>query len=152
MQAIKDEHLKLIKRIKDGKPKLKSLKHEINKRDKKQLEYFDKLVNMETAIDYTKLYYQSGNKYGDAFNFNEFGSMVDFYLKINTEIKTLVDGKSKLVKFRNLLYLLEKTVAHKNIHLIFSSSYFHLIMKKRLKYIKIRNYCSKVENESIVDS
>ena len=68
LQTIKDEQLKLIKRIKDEKPKLKSLKYLIDKRDKKQLKYFDKLVNMETTIDYTKLYYQSGNKNKGAFN------------------------------------------------------------------------------------
>ena len=63
----------------------------------------------------------------DAFSFNEFGSMVDFCQRINTEITTLEDGKSRLVSFRNLLHLLEKTIAHRNIHLVFSSSYFHLI-------------------------
>ena len=56
LQAIKDEHLKLVKRIKDEKPKLKSLKYQIDQRDKKQVKYFDRLVNMETTIDYTKLY------------------------------------------------------------------------------------------------
>ena len=68
LQATKDGHLKLVKRIKDEKPKLKSLKHQIDKRDKRQLEYFDKLVYMETTIDYTELYYQSGNKNKDAFD------------------------------------------------------------------------------------
>ena len=68
LQATKDEHLKLVKRIKDEKPKLKSLKHQIDKRDKRQLEYFDKFVYMETTIDYTELYYQSGNKNKDAFD------------------------------------------------------------------------------------
>ena len=28
---------------------------------------------LELKIDYTKLYYQSGNRYKDTFNFNEFG-------------------------------------------------------------------------------
>ena len=78
------------------KHKLKSVRHRINKRNKKQLEYFDKLVNMETTIipSCTKLCYQSGNKYRDAFNFNEFGSMVDFYQRINTQGITLEDAKS----------------------------------------------------------
>ena len=62
LQAIRDELLKLVKRIKDEKPKLKSLRHQIDKRDQRKLEYFDKLLDMETAIDYTKLNYQPGNK------------------------------------------------------------------------------------------
>ena len=116
LQAIKDEHLKLVKRIKDEKPKLKSLRYQIDKKDKRQLEYFDKLVNMETTIDYTKLYYQSGNKNKDAFNFNEFGSMVDFFQRINTERINLEDAESRLVKLRNLLHLLRKTVARKKFY------------------------------------
>ena len=78
MQTIKDEHLKLVKRKKDSKPKLKSLMYQINKEDKRQLEYFGNLVKIEFNIDYTKLYYQSSNRDKDAFNFNEFGSMIDF--------------------------------------------------------------------------
>ena len=34
LQTIKNEHLKLVKRIKDDRPKLKSLRHQINKDDK----------------------------------------------------------------------------------------------------------------------
>ena len=78
--------MKLVKKtIKGKKPRLKRLRYQIDKRDKDQLEYFDKLVSLETTIDYGKLYYQSGNKNKDTFNFNEFGSMVDFYQRMNTE-------------------------------------------------------------------
>ena len=34
LQTIKNEHLKLVKRTKDDRPKLKSLRHQINKDDK----------------------------------------------------------------------------------------------------------------------
>ena len=71
---------------------------------------------METTINDTKLYYQSGNKYRDAFNFNEFGSMVDFYQRINTERITLEGVKSRLARFKDLLHLLEKTVARKKFY------------------------------------
>ena len=88
---------------------------------------------METTIDRTKFYYQSGNKYKDAFNFNKFGSMVDFYQRISTERIFFEDKKSRLVGFKNLFYLLEKTVARKKIY-------------------KAKNNCLKVKNQSIVDS
>ena len=113
LQGIKDEHLKLVKRIKDEKPKLKSLRHQIGKRYKGQLEYFDKPLNMGTAIDNTKLYYQPGNENKDAFNFNKFGSKVDVFQRINTERISLKDAELRLEKFRNLLHLLEKTPARK---------------------------------------
>ena len=63
LQAIKDEHLKLVKQMKYKKPKLKSLRYLINKKDKEQAQYFDKFVKLEeTTINYNNLYYQSGNK------------------------------------------------------------------------------------------
>ena len=46
LQAIKDEHLKLVKQIKYKKPKLKSLRYLTNKKDKEQVQYFDKLVKL----------------------------------------------------------------------------------------------------------
>ena len=73
--------MKLVKRLKDDKLRLKSLRYQINNQDKKQLKYFDNVVKLELKIDYTKLYYQSGNSDKDAFNFNEFGSIVDFLSK-----------------------------------------------------------------------
>ena len=51
LQAVKDEYLKLVKRIKDNKHKLKSLRYETNEQDKEQLEYFDSLVKLELGID-----------------------------------------------------------------------------------------------------
>ena len=75
--------MKLVKRLNDDKPKLKSLRHQIDKRDKEQLEYFEHFVKLELCIHYTKLYYQSGNK-KNAFNFNEFGSMFYFYQRLRT--------------------------------------------------------------------
>ena len=57
LQTIKDKHLKLIRRIKDDKPKLKSLRPHINKEFKEELKDFDNLVKLEFSIDYTKLYY-----------------------------------------------------------------------------------------------
>ena len=56
LQAIKDEHLKLVKRMKYEKPQLKSLRYQINKDNKEQLEYFDNLVKLELSMDYTNLY------------------------------------------------------------------------------------------------
>ena len=79
LKTIKNKHLKLLKILEDDKPKLKSLRHHIDKRDKEQLKYFDGLIKQEIGIDYTKLYYQSGNENKDAFNFKDFGSMVDFF-------------------------------------------------------------------------
>ena len=73
LQTIIDEHLKLLIRIKDDKPKPKSLRHQINKEDKEQLKYFENLVKLELSINYTKLYYQSGNRYKDTFNFMNLG-------------------------------------------------------------------------------
>ena len=84
MQTIKNEHLKLVKRIKDDKSKLKSLRYQIDKEDKKQLDYFDNLIKIELGTDYTKLYYQSGNTDNDRFNFYEFGSMINFYQILKT--------------------------------------------------------------------
>ena len=43
--------------------------------------------------------------------------MADLFQRINSERITLEDAKSKLVRFRNLLYLLENTIARKNIYL-----------------------------------
>ena len=81
MQTIKNEHLKLVK-SKDEKPRLKSLRYQIDKEDKKQLDYFDNLVKIELGIDYPKLYYQSGNTNNDDFNFYEFGSIFIKYWKL----------------------------------------------------------------------
>ena len=55
MQTIKDEHVKLIIRIKDDKPRLKSLRHQINKEDKEQLNYFVSLVKLDLGTDYNTL-------------------------------------------------------------------------------------------------
>ena len=53
LETIKNEHLKLLKRLRDDKPKLKSLRYQIDKRDKEQWKYFDDLIKLETRIDYT---------------------------------------------------------------------------------------------------
>ena len=66
LETIKNEHLRLLKRLRDDKSKLKSLRYQIHKRDKEQLTYFDDLIKLETRNDYTKLSYQSGNKNKDA--------------------------------------------------------------------------------------
>ena len=42
--------------------------------------------------------------------------MVDFYQIISTERITLEDAESRLVRFKNLLHLLEKTVARKKCY------------------------------------
>ena len=56
LQAIKDEQLKLVTQIKYKKSKLKCLKYLINKKDKEQVQYFDKLVKLEeTTINYSNL-------------------------------------------------------------------------------------------------
>ena len=39
LETIKDEHLKLVKRLKDDKPILKSLGYQIDKRDEQQLKF-----------------------------------------------------------------------------------------------------------------
>ena len=79
LHTIKDENLKLMKRVEANKPKLKSLRYKITKEVKEQLKYFENPVKLELSSNYAKLYYQSGNRYKDAFYLNEFGSMTDFY-------------------------------------------------------------------------
>ena len=105
--------MKLVKRLKDNLPKLKSLRYQVDKRDREQLKYFDAAIKLETRIDYTKLYYQSGNKNEDAFNFNEFGSMFDFYQRLRTGRITLREVNSKLIRFSGLLDMLKSTIARK---------------------------------------
>ena len=56
-ETIKDENMKLFKRLKDNKPKVKSLRYQIDKKDKKLIKYFEDVVKLETSIDYNKLYY-----------------------------------------------------------------------------------------------
>ena len=109
MQTIKNEHLKLVKRIKDDKSNLKSLRYQIDKEDKKQLDYFDNLIKIELGTDYTKLYYQSGNTDNDRFNFYEFGSMINFYQILKTGWITFIkEAMLKLSKFNCLLHMLKK--------------------------------------------
>ena len=140
LQTIKDKHLKLVKRNKDSKPKLKSLMYQINKEDKRQLEYFGNLVKIEFNIDYTKLYYQSSNRDKDAFNFNEFGSMIDFYQRLKIGQITFEEAKSRLIKFTSLLDMLTNTSARGK-----------KLYKKSLKPYKMQNYCLKDKNYSIVN-
>ena len=104
LEPIKNEHLKLLESWKDNIPKLKSLRYQIDKREKERLKYFDNLVKLEIGIDYTKLYYQSGNKRIDAFNFDKFVSMVDFYQRLRTGRITLRKANSKLIRFSGLLH------------------------------------------------
>ena len=99
--------------MKYDRPKLRSLRYQINNNYKKRLEYFEKLIDLELTIDYENLYYQSGNKSKDVFKFKEFGSMDDFYQRINAERITFDDAESKLVRFRNLLHMLEKIATRK---------------------------------------
>ena len=113
LKTIKNKHLKLVKILKDDKPKLKSLRHHIDKRDKEQLKYFDDLIKQEIGIDYTKLYYQSGNENKDAFNFKDFGSMVDFFQWLRTGWITLRETGSKLRRFSGLLNILNSTTARR---------------------------------------
>ena len=40
LETVKNEHLKLVKILKDDKPKLKSLRYQIDKRDKKTTKVF----------------------------------------------------------------------------------------------------------------
>ena len=75
--------MKLVKRLNDDKPKLKSPRHQFDKRYKEQLEYFENFVKLELGIHYTKLYYQLGSK-KNGFNINEFGSMFYFYQRLRT--------------------------------------------------------------------
>ena len=56
-ETIKDENMKLFKRLKDNKPKVKSLRYQIDKKDKKLIKYFEDVVKLETSTDYNKLYY-----------------------------------------------------------------------------------------------
>ena len=56
-ETIKDENMKLFKRLKDNKPKVKSLRYQIDKKDKKLIKYFEDVVKLVTSIDYNKLYY-----------------------------------------------------------------------------------------------
>ena len=79
LKTIKNKHLKLVKILKDDKPKLKSLRHHNDKGDKEQLKYFDDLIKQEIGIDYTKLYYQSGNENKYAFNFKDFRQWLIFF-------------------------------------------------------------------------
>ena len=44
LQTMKDEHLKLVKRIKKKKSRIKDLRYQINKDNKEQLNYFKGLV------------------------------------------------------------------------------------------------------------
>ena len=44
LQTMKDEHLKLVKRIKEKKSRIKDLRYQINKDNKEQLNYFKGLV------------------------------------------------------------------------------------------------------------
>ena len=44
LQTMKDEHLKLVKRIKEKKSRIKDLRYQINKDSKEQLNYFKGLV------------------------------------------------------------------------------------------------------------
>ena len=113
LETIKDQHLKLVKRLKDDKPILKNLGYQIDKRDEQQLKYFDDFIKLETSTDYTKLYYQSGNKNKDAFNFNDFGTMVDFYQRLRTGRITFREAKSKLIRFSGLLDMLKSIDACK---------------------------------------
>ena len=62
LKTIKNENVQLLKRLNDDKPKLKRLRYQTDKRGKEQLKYFNGLIKLDTSIDYTKLYYQSGKK------------------------------------------------------------------------------------------
>ena len=59
------------------------------------------------------MYYQSGNKNKDAFDFNEFGTMVDFYQRLRTGRITFRETKSKLIRFSGLLDMLKSIDACK---------------------------------------
>ena len=123
LQEIKNEHLKLVKRIRDDKRKLKSLIYQIDKEDVGQLDYFDNLVKLELGIDYTKLYCQSGNKDKDAFNFNKCRLMIDFYQRLKNSLITFKKAILKLSRFNGLLDMLKKRLLVKKV-----------INKKILKY------------------
>ena len=71
---------------------------------------------METKLDYIKLYYQSGSNNEDAFNFDEFGSMVDFFKELILIEDAKLIPESRLTKFRNLLHLLEKASTRKKCY------------------------------------
>ena len=46
LETIENEHLKFVKRLKDDKTKLKSLRYQFDKRDKEQPKYFDDLIKL----------------------------------------------------------------------------------------------------------
>ena len=89
MQAIKDENLKLVNKINDKKTKLTSLRFLINKKDNGQVKHFNDLVEIDESTDYTDLYYKSGNKRKDDFDFEKYGTMTDLFQTINSERRTL---------------------------------------------------------------
>ena len=115
LHTIKDENLKLMKRIEANKPKLKSLRYKINNEDKEQLKYFENPVKLGLSINYTKLYYQSGNRYKDAFYLNKFESMTDFYRRLKNGLITFEEAKSGLMRFNGLLDTLSNAAARKYI-------------------------------------
>ena len=56
-ETIKDENMKLFKRLRNNKPKVKSLGYQIDKKDKRLIKHFEDVVKLETSTDYNKLYY-----------------------------------------------------------------------------------------------
>ena len=50
LQTMKDEHMKLVKGIKEKKSKIKNLRYQINTDNKEQLNSFDSLVKGAEAI------------------------------------------------------------------------------------------------------
>ena len=104
-----------MKRVEASKPKLKSLRYKITKEVKEQLKYFENPVKLELSSNYAKLYYQSGNRYKDAFYLNEFESMTDFYRRLKNGPITFEEAKSGLMRFNGLLDTLSNAAARKYI-------------------------------------
>ena len=82
LRAIKDENVKVVKKINYKKPKLTSLRFLINTKDKGQGQYFNDLVKLEESIDYKDLYYQSGNKRKDTFDFGKYGQWLTYFKEL----------------------------------------------------------------------
>ena len=75
------------------------------------------LANLEdTKIEYNKLYYKSGNKNRDNFNFEEFATIADLFQRIKFKRINLEDAESKLVECNYQLNSLENSSARKQTY------------------------------------
>ena len=119
LKAIEDQkeiQTKIISKNKIKPPLLKSIYNQevkderINNDVAKKI--FKKLEDMERReIDYSKLVYKSGdNKY---FDFNRFGPMSSFYLRLMNGSIGINATKLSIEEFRNEIYMLKNKKAKK---------------------------------------